>query len=156
MSDDTTTAPPAPTTGDGVADEPLGEAGKKALVAERDGRKAAEKAAADAAVELQAMRDALALAQASSKDSQELAATATSKAMRLQVAVTHGITADDAETFLTGADESTLTKQAERLKALSKPSGIPLPDPTQGARDSNLGGGELQEFATSLFNSNRK
>lgn len=38
-------------------------------------------------------------------------------AMRLRVAAKHGISDDDADLFLTGSDEETLTRQAERLQA---------------------------------------
>ncbi|MGC5019022.1 hypothetical protein [Micromonospora sp. DT47] len=58
--------------------------------------------------------------------------------LRLRTALKHGISDEDAETFLTGADEESLTRQAERLAALRGPSGprTPAPDPSQGARSS--------------------
>lgn len=37
--------------------------------------------------------------------------------LRSDIAAQHGITAEDRDLFLTGADEDTLTKQAERLAA---------------------------------------
>lgn len=40
---------------------------------------------------------------------------ARSEALRLRIAVKHGISDEDADLFLTGTDESTLTKQAQRL-----------------------------------------
>jgi len=43
------------------------------------------------------------------------ATTARSEALRLRVAAKHGISEEDADLFLTGTDEATLTKQAERL-----------------------------------------
>lgn len=83
------------------------------------------------------LKDADTAAQAAVKDSQDTAAKATSEATRLRVALRNGITVDDAETFLTGADEAALTKQAERLKELSKLPEFPPFDPTQGAQGFN-------------------
>lgn len=40
---------------------------------------------------------------------------ARAEALRLRVAAKHGITEEDADLFLTGTDEDTLTKQAKRL-----------------------------------------
>lgn len=42
---------------------------------------------------------------------------ARAEALRFKVASKHGISDEDAELFLTGSDEATLTKQAERLSA---------------------------------------
>jgi hypothetical protein len=41
--------------------------------------------------------------------------TAKAESLRLRIAVTHGISLDDADLFLTGTDEETLTAQAKRL-----------------------------------------
>lgn len=41
--------------------------------------------------------------------------TAVAEALRLRTAVTHGISLEDADLFLTGTDEETLTAQAKRL-----------------------------------------
>lgn len=49
----------------------------------------------------------------------ELAASRTT-ALRARVQARHGIADEDAELFLTGADEETLTRQAERLTARTK------------------------------------
>jgi len=49
----------------------------------------------------------------------DLAATRTT-ALRAQVQARHGIADEDAELFLTGSDEETLTRQAERLAARTK------------------------------------
>lgn len=43
--------------------------------------------------------------------------TAKAEALRLRTAVTHGISIEDADLFLTGTDEETLTAQAVRLAA---------------------------------------
>lgn len=44
------------------------------------------------------------------------------EALRLRIATKHGISDEDADLFLTGTDEETLTKQAQRLSARSKTS----------------------------------
>lgn len=46
---------------------------------------------------------------------EQRAAKAEADALRLRVAAKHGISDEDADLFLTGTDEETLTKQAERL-----------------------------------------
>lgn len=68
------------------------------------------------------------------------AADARAELLRYRIASQHGITdADDIALFLTGSDEETLSKQAERLIArvedASKPRS-PRPDPNQGRNGS--------------------
>lgn len=53
-------------------------------------------------------------ADAKAKAEQERDA-ARAEALRLRIATKHGISDEDADLFLTGKDEATLTKQAERL-----------------------------------------
>lgn len=71
-------------------------------------------------------------AQAQAREAQEAAQSAASEALRWRIAAKHGISDEDAETFLTGTDEATLTRQAERLSALNTSSTTPKPDRTQG------------------------
>jgi membrane protein involved in colicin uptake len=61
------------------------------------------------------------------------ATAARAEALRFRIATRHGISDEDADTFLTGTDEDTLMRQAQRLVALAKP-GTPAPDPSQGSR----------------------
>jgi len=115
----------------------LGEGGKKAIQAEREARKAAEKAAADLQAQLdqiqQAQMSDLERAQAEARAASEAAAKAQSEALRWRIAAKHGISDEDAETFLTGSDEAALTRQAERLAALATTAPTtPKPDRTQG------------------------
>jgi len=119
--------------------EQLGENGQKALKAERDARKAAEKALSDLNAQLDQMKQAqmsdLEKAQAQARSFEEAAASAKSEALRWRVAAKHGISDEDAETFLTGNDEASLTRQAERLAALSATTAAPTtpkPDLSQG------------------------
>lgn len=117
----------------------LGEGGKKALEAER-------KRAAKAERDLKAMQTRLdeieaaklsdlERAQKQAADAASEAEKARAEVLRYRIAAKHGITDDDAELFLTGSDEETLTRQAERLAARAaeaeKPRS-PKPDPNQG------------------------
>lgn len=148
MSDDTSTpATETPTDTEGTTEgatpndmpQALGEAGKKALDAERTARKAAEDSAKSLQAELDKIQQAnmseLEKAQATAAENQKAAETARSEALRWRIAAKHGISDEDAETFLTGSDEASLTKQAERLAALAKAQAgptTPKPDLSQG------------------------
>jgi hypothetical protein len=60
---------------------------------------------------------------------------ARAEALRFKIASKFGVSEEDAELFLTGTDEETLTRQAERLAARSEDTGKPRPpkpDPNQG------------------------
>lgn len=129
--------PEEATQGDPAAadDANLGDAGKRALKAERDARTAAEKALAEAKAKLDQIEAAnmsdLERAQKEAADAKEAAAKATAEALRFRVAAQHGISDEDADLFLTGTDLDTLTRQATRLKERA-PAG-PQPDLSQGA-----------------------
>lgn len=81
------------------------------------------------------------------------AATAEARALRSDIAAKHGISAEDRDLFLTGADEDTLTAQAERLAARDravKKTGNTAPK--EGATITTDGGqGEEREFVGNLF-----
>jgi hypothetical protein len=123
----------------------LGNAGKKALDAERTARSAAEKSARDLqarldAIEAQNMSD-LERAQKQAADAAAEAQAAKAEALRYRIASKHQIGDEDADLFLTGTDEETLTRQAARLAeryAAAAAPGTPRPDPSQGARGSDL------------------
>lgn len=124
MSDQDTTEDQQPTPE--KVDEELRAPGLKALQAERDAREQAEKATkalqdrldaieAEKLTDLQkaqkAADDAAAAVQA--KDAE--LAKAVTDVLRWRIAARHGIGDEDAELFLTGNDEETLNRQAERL-----------------------------------------
>lgn len=151
-----TVEPQQPATGDNTEttngdDTALGEAGRKALAAEREARKVAEKALREAQGQIRAFETEnvsdLEKAQAAAKEWQERAQAAMVETLRYRIATEHGITVEDAETFLTATDEDGLKKQAERLKALATKSGTPAPDPTQGARGDQPKLSTAQRFA---------
>ena len=118
------------------AEEPLGEGGKKALDAERNARKAAEKAAADFKKRLDEIEAAnlsdLEKAQRQAQEAQEAATKATADAARFRVAAKYGLSDEDADLFLTGSDPDVLERQAAALVART-PAG-PKPDRSQGAK----------------------
>ncbi|MFC4335206.1 hypothetical protein [Salininema proteolyticum] len=118
----------------------LGEAGLKALQAERDERKAlqrklreleplAEKAREFEESQKSEMEKLSERLQAAERDAE----TARSEALRYQVASRHGVGDEDAKLFLTGADEELLQKQAKRLAQLStdKSPGKPRRSPVE-------------------------
>lgn len=132
------------------ADEPLGEGGRKALQAEREARKAAEKATADLAAKIKEFEER----ELSEKDrlakqlaeAQEQAATARSEALRLRIAAETDLPSDLHE-FLVGDDEEQLRAKAEKLKAATA-AGVrrsPQPDPSQGAKPDSQGPGQLTQ-----------
>lgn len=60
---------------------------------------------------------------------------AKAEALRFKIAAKFQVSDEDADLFLTGSDEETLTKQAERLAARNEEAGkprAPKPDPNQG------------------------
>jgi hypothetical protein len=81
------------------------------------------------------------------------AESARAELLRYRVATEHGITdADDISLFLTGTDEETLTKQAQRLAARSEEAGkprSPRPDKNQG-RPSGGSASTADQFAAAL------
>jgi hypothetical protein len=114
--------------------EQLGDPGKKALDAERKRANAAEKS-------LKGLQQQLADIEAAKLSDQERIAlerdqaaadrdAARAELLRYRVASRFGIADEDIELFLTGTDEETLTKQAERLaeRSSTKPvNGLHVP-----------------------------
>lgn len=150
----TTTAPPAPAAEATPApsaeaapadDTALGEAGQKALKAERDARSQAEKSAKA----LQAQLDALQTAQMSdlekankaAQDAQAEALKATNEALRYKHAARVGMKDDDAELFLTGSDDATIAKQADRWAEVTAPTPPTTANPRVATDPSQGGGG---------------
>lgn len=153
-----TAPPPAPAHPEDEAAEQLlaaalGEAGKRALDAERTARKAAEKAAADNAAKLKTYEDAQKTEAerlaSRAADAEKAVAAATARAVRAEVRALADGYADredavvmlgDLARFSTNGDIDTAAIQAElaavlerkpHLKATPAPRG-PAPDPSQG------------------------
>lgn len=102
----------------------LGDAGKKALTAERKRADAAEKALKAANAKITEAEHAklsdTERAKAEAAQFRAEAEQARAEALRFRIATKHGITDEDAELFLTATDEETLTRQAERLSGRNK------------------------------------
>lgn len=96
--------------------------------------------------ELEKATDALAAAKAE-RDK------AVADALRFKVAAAHGISGEDAAMFLTGTDEETLTAQATKLAALTKPSGLAPVIPQLGGKTTATGSSadQFAEFAQQFF-----
>jgi len=111
----------------------LADAGKKALAEERRRAAAAEKEAKALKARLDAIEaENLSREEKAVKERDEAAARAAqaeAEALRWRIAAKHGISDEDAELFLTGADEDTLSRQAERFQVLSAktPKGTHVP-----------------------------
>lgn len=121
------------------ADEPLGGPGLKALQAEREARAEAErKLAVFEAAQDEAEKAKLSDIERATTEAAEArkeAEAAKAEALRLRIAAKHGISdEEDMELFLTGTDEATLTRQAERLAARVATPGTPKADPSSGAK----------------------
>lgn len=83
---------------------------------------------------------------------EKAAEKATADALRLRVALKHGISDEDADLFLTGTDEATLTKQAERLTeriADRKKQGNHVP--REGTPPREPQPDDMREFTRKLF-----
>jgi hypothetical protein len=136
-----TTEPIAEATAPAEAEAPesreLGDGGKKALSAERDARKAAERTAAELSAKLKQFEDAnLSELERTKKAAEESAAELAklrSENIRSKVALDKGIPADLVE-FLTGDTEGDIAAKADLLLARLNTPGTPKPDPSQGAK----------------------
>lgn len=80
------------------------------------------------------------------------AQSARAEALRFKVAAEFGVTGEDADLFLTGTDEETLTRQAKRLTERAeqqRKSGNHVP--REGVTPSEPKDDALREFARSVF-----
>lgn len=140
MSESTTSEASSTAVEPNTSNEPLGDGGKKALEAERAAAKAATAKAAELQKQLDALNQAnetaLEKAQREANGAREAAAKATADALRFRIAAKHGISDEDAELFLTGADDATLQRQAARLTERTPATSAPKPDLTQGGSGS--------------------
>lgn len=114
------------------------------------------KANADAATRLAALEEAQKSETEKLADAKAAAEKATveakAEALRWRIAAKHGISDEDAEMFLSGTDEATLTKQAERLAGRvveKKKTGNHVPK--EGATHAEPKTDDLREFVRGLF-----
>lgn len=78
--------------------------------------------------------------------------SANREAMRRRVQAAHGISDEDADLFLTGADEEALTAQAKRLadRELERKKQNNV-SPREGTNPKSGGNDDMREFARGLF-----
>lgn len=102
---------------------------RKAMQAEIDKFKAAE-----AEAEKAKLSD-IERAQTEAKEAQANAEKYQAELLKMRIAGKHGVTdEEDIELFLTGSDEETLTRQAERLAQRNSGPNNPKPDPSAGPK----------------------
>jgi len=134
---ESTTEVQAPPATEVTESQELGDGGKKALQAERDARKTAERTAAELAAKLKSFEDAnLSELERTKKAAEESAAelaTLRKENVRSKVALAKGVPADLIE-FLTGDSEEDVAAKADLLMARLNTPGTPKPDPSQGAK----------------------
>ena len=127
----------APAEAEVVETQELGDAGKKAIQAEREARKAAEKANAELAAKLKEFEDStlsdLERAQKEAAENAAELARLRTENVRSKVAIDKGVPADLIE-FLTGDTEGDIAAKADLLMARLNTPGTPKPDPSQGAK----------------------
>lgn len=125
----------------------------KAQARENEKRAKANADAATKLAELEESQKTEAQKLADRATAAEMAAEeAKADALRWRVAAKHGISDEDAELFLTGSDEATLTKQAERLTervASRKKQGNVAP--REGATQLKPAEDEVRALARGLF-----
>lgn len=138
-------------------DEGLGDGGKKALQAERDARKAAERSVTELQFQLDALQSSqmsdLEKAQAQAKKFEDEAIAARAEASRLKVAVKHGLSDADAEFLATAHDEQAMERLAARLAqqaVVDASPTVPKPDLTQGGSGSNPKPSTADAFAAAI------
>lgn len=143
MSDtETTTQPVEPTEGateqpTSTAEDNLGDAGKRALTAERDARKAAERELSEARARLKEIEDAnLSEIQKAQRDAEEARSQLASlqlESARSRVALEKGVPSDLIE-FITGDTAEEMAAKADVLMSrLNSTPSTPKPDFAQGA-----------------------
>lgn len=136
------------------APEDLGEGGKKAIAAERDARKQAEKLNATLTARLKEIEDAnlseLEKAQREATEARETLAKIQRESDRNKVALEKGVPSDLIE-FITGDTAEDMAAKADLLVSrLNASPSTPKPDRTQGASGKEPVVTTAQQFAQQL------
>jgi len=128
----------------------LGDAGQKAIKAERDARKAAERSNAELQAKLKEFEDSklseLERANNAAAEAAAELARLRHENIRATVALAKGVPADLIE-FLTGDTEEEVAAKADILLARLNTPGTPKPDPSQGAKGTPISGSTGDQFA---------
>lgn len=134
--------------------EELGDAGKKALTAERDARKQAERKNAEYEARLKEIEDAnlseLEKAQREASEARETVAKIQRENDRNRVALEKGVPSDLIE-FISGETAEDMAAKADLLiSRLNASPSTPKPDRTQGASGKEAPVTTAQQFAQQL------
>ena len=134
--------------------EELGEAGKKALTAEREARKQAERERAELASRLKEIEDAnlseLEKAQREAAEARDALTSIQRESDRNRIALEKGVPSDLTE-FITGETAEEMAAKADLLMArLNSTPSTPKPDATQGASGKAPAITNAQAFAQQL------
>ena len=133
----------------------LGEAGQKAIKAEREARRAAEKSAAELSARLKEIEDAQLTDLERAKQEAEQNAAELAKLrednIRQKVALEKGVPTDLIE-FLGSGSEEQIVARADLLVARLNAPTSPKPDLSQGATGSTPKLSTAQQFAQQLAN----
>lgn len=131
----------------------LGDAGKKAIQAEREARKLAEKSATELAAKLKAFEDAnLSEIERTKKAAEESAAELAAlkqENIRKSVALAKGVPAELID-FLTGGTEEEVSAKADLLMSKLNTPTTPKPDRSQGATGSTPKLSTAEQFAQQM------
>lgn len=132
----------------------LGEGGKKALSAEREARKAAEKTAADLKARLDEIEQAnlsdLEKAQAAAKAATDRLAEIEATSLRQKVAIEKGVPAKWVDR-LRGTTEEELSADADLILAdVQQSPTTPKPDLSQGSQGSTATSSTADQFASAI------
>lgn len=132
----------------------LGEGGKKALSAEREARKAAEKTAADLKARLDEIEQAnlsdIEKAQAAAKAATDRLAEIEATSLRQKVAIEKGVPAKWVDR-LRGTTEEELSADADLILAdVQQSPTTPKPDLSQGSQGSTATSSTADQFASAI------
>lgn len=150
-----TSTPPTEPTTEPIQGEPgdLGDAGKKALDAERKRATAAEREAKALKARLDQIEAAnlsdLDKAKKAAADAEARLAEYEMTTLRQRVALSKGLPADLVDR-LRGTTEDELAADADALLALVKAPTTPKPDPSQGARGGSPSTTTADQFAATV------
>ena len=152
-TDEATQEPQQGATPNDVADT-LGEGGKKAIAAEREARKAAEKTAAELKAKLDEIEQAnlsdLEKAQAAAKAATDRLAEIEATNLRQKVAIEKGVPAKWVDR-LRGTTEEEIAADADLILAdVQQSPTTPKPDLSQGSQGSNANTSTADQFASAI------
>lgn len=136
--------------GDDKAGKTFTQAELDQIVRDRVGREKAKYADYD---ELKGKADGAKSVEDKLADLEKKHAAAETRALRSEIAATHGISTEDRDTFLTGTDEETLTRQAKRLAEMAadrKKNGNVAPR-EGGTKKTGDAKTDMREFTRGLF-----